>query len=417
MTYAPVLVISLALWPILALLGGQGFSPLVTLAALPALAFVRPLYPDRSYSWLAILALAWIVLSAAWSPTSGPLVSGDLGEASFSVNAASMRLAITGLAILLVIAASLTLPDRDRAGPRRSVHVIACTAFAVLLATALLREPLLDAFYGADPARRQEGLQNATRNANAFAFLLPLLLAWLWSAQASLVGRLLAGLVAIASLGAFAQLGAQAALGSLALGLVSIGVVLWLPRRGYTVLFSMTATAPLLLGGSAWLLDRAGVGLPHSFQSRAWSWQLVVERIAERPYLGHGLEATGTWRETYAAHPDWLAQIVAQGGAEAAWRQFPVVPGHPHNMPLEIWADTGAIGAGLIACVLVFTGLRLPAPASLPMATRYAIAGLFGAVLSAFCFAYSVWNEAFWASVAMAVAALILVHRTRMRPP
>ena len=187
-------------------------------------------------------------------------------------------------------------------------------------------------------------------------------------------------------------------------------LVMWaLPRTGLRWLFTGVAAyialAPVLIGGLLHLLTRMGVTLPGSFQSRAWSWDVVIGRIREAPVKGHGIDATKSWQETYAAHPDWLAQL------PDFWAYYPVVPGHPHNMALQIWAETGLIGAGLAALTVLLIGWRLPAGDRLRPDVRLAIAGVLAAAVSLFSFSYSVWNEAFWATLALSVAGLVLLSR------
>lgn len=81
-------------------------------------------------------------------------------------------------------------------------------------------------------------------------------------------------------------------------------------------------------------------------------------------------------------------------------------------MALQIWAETGMIGAVLAALAAVALGFHLPRPEALRPEIRYAAAGLTGAAAVIFSFAYSLWNEGFWASLALAAAAIILWHRT-----
>jgi O-antigen ligase len=156
--------------------------------------------------------------------------------------------------------------------------------------------------------------------------------------------------------------------------------------------------------------------LPSSVQSRVWAWQLTTEKIAERPITGHGIEASKEWRETFGDHPDLLEQMVARTGIDdGRWDVYRILPGHPHNMGLQIWAETGLIGALLVIALLLLIGWRLPAPAALPLSTSVAIAALGAASFSLFSLSYSVWNEAFWATVVLAAAGVILVHK-RLTP-
>jgi O-antigen ligase len=120
---------------------------------------------------------------------------------------------------------------------------------------------------------------------------------------------------------------------------------------------------------------------------------------------GYGISASKSWRETYADHPDWLARL------PDFWKDYPVVPGHPHNMALQIWAETGLIGAVLVGFALVLLGFRLPQPDQMREDVRYATAGVTGVALSLFSFAYNMWNEAFWSTVVLAAIAIILLAK------
>ena len=67
--------------------------------------------------------------------------------------------------------------------------------------------------------------------------------------------------------------------------------------------------------------------------------------------------------------------------------------------------------AGLELVFLFFLGWRLNAPQDWPPISRYAAAGLIGACISVCNFSYSMWNEAFWASAALATAVILLQAR------
>jgi len=414
--FAPVFAGLFVLWPLLAILGGQGYSPLLALMALAGLAFLR--WPQWTAPGLWWLAVAWAVTSSAWALTQpdGDLVTGTLGTGDLSVDSASMRIVLTALGVNIVLLSLRSVKEFH--GPR-AARLILLTGFVHLALVALL--PLLfpivtSLVYSPEEVER-EGLQNALRAINALILILPLLLAWAWQTPPHLARRIAAlGCIAIAALSALAM-GNQAALLALAGALSAIGLVWLLPRSGYRVLFSLAAiyvmAAPFMLGRVAPLAEAAGLTLPDSFQSRAWSWQVVAERIQLQPLLGYGLEATGSWSDTYRDHPAWLEKIVAEGGDEAAWSIYRVIPGHPHNMALEIWAETGMVGAAIVVIALIATGFTAPRPGRLPLVSRYALAGLFGAVSVYFSLAYSVWNEAFWASVIIAAVASVIVGRTK----
>jgi O-antigen ligase len=194
----------------------------------------------------------------------------------------------------------------------------------------------------------------------------------------------------------------------------AIALVSLLPRTGFRWLFGILAgyiaAAPILFAGLIRALDPVAASLPDSFRSRLWSWETVIGRLPEAPFIGHGLNATRQWTATFETRPDLLAQLPAH------WKDYPIVPGHPHNMALQIWAETGLIGAVLAALSLVAMSIHLPRPEDLRPEIRFAAAGLAGAATVIFSFAYSLWNEGFWSALALTAAAIVLWHRTLKAP-
>lgn len=413
MTYAPLFAVLMLLWTPMAVLGAQGFSPLLGLAGLLAIPFFRS---GRSIRFFALTGLAFLLLAMAstfWSPAGSGGFTGTLAGADFALESAAVRIGLTALAAFACLAATAGL----KPGLRPIAAGLLLAGFALhglaVAVEAVWRDALLAWRYGEGP-EVYKGLQNMLRTANAFALVLPLLVAALATGLPR-AGLLVAAMLFAATALAFAAIGTQAGLLALALIVIAMGLVRLFPAGGLAALFTAAgayvALAPLLFLGLVRLATPAMTALPTSFQSRLYSWQEVLARIGERPLLGHGIEASGTWQTTYAARPDWLASLVAQGESEFAWSNYPLIPGHPHNMALEIWAETGVVGALLAAATLVLIGRAIAPARTLPGFTRYATAGLLAAALSLFSFAYSAWNEAFWASVALAAASLIVLHK------
>nr|WP_321359958.1 O-antigen ligase family protein [uncultured Hyphomonas sp.] len=408
MSYAPVLAAAFVLWPIMGLLGGQGYTPLLALAALPALALARPKWPPALYAIPAILFVIWVVIGEAWSPVSTGLVSGSLAEGNFGVKASSVRIVLTAAFALLAVGGALRIAD-GRAQVSTRVMLGAFAAQGLILAiTTIFSGPLLRAVYGTDPNEVVSGIQNLERNANAFALILPVLIAYL-SVRPQFLWKPVVALLVVASLLFFMRLDDQSAVAGLVLMMVAMGLVRALPVHGFRVLFTAIgayiAAAPTVIGTVVGLLEAYNIDMPGSFRSRVWSWHIVLGKIAERPVTGHGISASKTWEDTYADHPDWMARL------PDFWAAYKVVPGHPHNMALQIWAETGMIGAVLVAFSLVLLGFRLPQPNKMREDIRYAIAGMTGVAFSLFNFAYNMWNEAFWSSVVLAAIAIILLSK------
>jgi O-antigen ligase len=408
MSYAPFLAAAFLLWPFTSIAGTQGNVLLLALAAIPALFVARPGIRPAYYLLAGMAFLVWAIASEYWSPVSRGIISGSLMGGDFAIRSAGLRIVLTLFFATLLIAGTLRIaPGRPQISSRVMLGAVSVHGLLVLLSPHF-GASVMPYFYGDDPVEHASGFQNLDRGANAFALVLPILVAYL-GARSGLAWKGLALFIALASAASFALLGASAAMFGAVLMLIAFLIVRIFPAYGVRGLFTAAAAyiafAPFLIGSLLHLLDRSGRTLPGSFQSRAWSWEVVIGKIREAPLTGHGIEASKSWQDTYAAYPEWMAQL------PDFWAYYPVVPGHPHNMALQIWAETGAVGALLAAIGVLLVGWRLPRGASLRPDVRYAIGGILAATFCLFSFSYSVWNEAFWSTLALAVAALILLSR------
>lgn len=411
MNYGTVLAAAFVLWPVMAVLGGQGFAPLLGLTGLAALFIARPKMPPAIFAFIGFAFIAWAALSELWTPGETALISGSLLENNFSVEARSVTAVLLALTSALTIAATL----RIEPAPRSSAVVawMLIVQGVLVLVSAIASGQIVTALYGDDIRRHHEALQNYGRAANLLALSLPLL-APLLIVRWKLPGRLLAAVLVVAGAAAFLVLGSHSAFFALFGTGAGILIVRWLPRTGFRWLFGVIAcylsAAPMLYAVLIRALDPVAPNLSDSFRSRLWSWETVISRLPEAPLTGHGLNATRQWKDTFESRPDWLMQLPGH------WKDFPIVPGHPHNMALQIWAETGLVGAVLAAMSLVALSVRLPRPEELRPEIRYATAGLAGAAIVIFSFSYSLWNEGFWSALALLVAALILWSRSLKAP-
>tara|TARA_R110000787_G_scaffold26004_10_gene72866 strand:- start:2624 stop:3868 length:1245 start_codon:yes stop_codon:yes gene_type:complete len=408
MSYAPILAAAFVLWPVVGLLGAQGYGTLLAITALPALVLARPKMPPAFYAMMVLAFVGWAAISESWSPASRGLISGNLLEGDFAIRASSVRIVLTALFGMLAVAGALQIAN----GKAQISSRVMLGAFAVqgliLAATAVFGHYVVAMVYGADPIEQAKGFQNIARNANAFMIVLPILVAYLAARPGWRWKGVAAALVVVTIIVVMRNDSDSALIGVIFMLLA--GFIVWLaPRTGYRWLISLmagyVAAAPVLIGSAMNMMRQMGVELPASFQSRAWSWELVIGKAVEKPFTGHGVAASKTWRDTYSDHPAWLAQL------PDFWAAYPVVPGHPHNMALQIWAETGVVGAVLAGLTLVVIAFRLPMPKTLRPDVRYAIAGVVGVVASLFSFSYSVWNDSFWASVVLAACAIMLLSR------
>ncbi len=417
-SYAVVLAAAFVLWLPVSLFGTQGFSGLLGLAAIPA-AFFAPL-SRFSRVFLALMALSlWAALSSLWSAESGMLVAGAMTDGNFSIDAAGIRVLLTTLAAGLMISAALRI-ETGSAPKAMWVMLGVLVAHGLLtLAMGLLPGVTLDA-YAPFSDRVHEAPQNILRSANAFLLGLPVLLGAIWAFAGKARSVWIAGTLLV-SLVAFYLVGSDVALLGVFAVAASIGVTCVARRQGFRILLIcvavFTTLSPLILGVGGALVSKAGMPLPSSVQSRVWAWQLTTDKIVERPVIGHGIEASKEWRETFGDNPELLEQMIEQTGIDdGRWSYYRILPGHPHNMALQLWAEIGGIGVLLAVLSLVLIAWKLPPPAELQQSTAIATASLIGAGFSLFSLSYSVWNEAFWATLAIAAAGIILLAKTTAKP-
>jgi O-antigen ligase len=410
MAYGYTLAGLLLLWPLLALLGTQGFAPLVGLTGVAALILARPKGPPALYAIAFLVFIAWAAASELWSPAARQILTGNLLDGTFAIGARSLIIVLTALFGMLTLAAAA----RSDLPPRAQALIwIAFGLHGVLaLAAGFFSAPIIEALYGTEPQDTVAGIQNVNRNVNAFGLVMPLVAAALvhrFGLAGMLGAAALTALLLVAAVRVDTQAGVLCVVGMIG----GFALAAMLPRNAYRALFGLAAayvlSAPILMTGLIRGLDGVSRYLPDSFRSRLWSWEAAIGYIREAPLLGHGLGASRTWRETFASHPEKLAEL------EPLWINYPLIPGHPHNMPLHLWAETGLLGAVLASAALVLLAIRLPVPSSLRADVRFAAAGVAGASFSLFSFAYSVWNEAFWAGLVLIAAVLVLLARRAAR--
>lgn len=417
-TFAPYLAAILVLWPIIAYMGAQGYTGAVAIAALLGLVFVR-VKGIRIYAIACLAFIAWVVAAGTWSPESNDLLTGNVLAGSFSMDMPGVRFGLTALAGLGVMVATGAVAARSSQTSLTVIMAAGCVQFVGVVVTALFMPEILALLAPiSDPVREMP--QNLLRNATSFLLLMPLLLAWLWHRPNSDWGPLFAVSMFVLAVGSFLQIGNQTAAVGAGFMLVAMAIVKWMPRNGFKAIFTFLAfyivASPMLLSGAITQMRSMGLPLPRSFFSRSYSWELVGSKIGDAPLIGHGPEASHTWQDTFADHPVWLADASARFGDSYAWEVYRVVPIHPHNMPIQIWAETGMVGAVLAAMFLFFLGWRLKPPADWPPVSKYAAAGLVGACVAICSFAYSMWNEAFWASIVIAAAIIFLRARQDAEP-
>jgi O-antigen ligase len=159
---------------------------------------------------------------------------------------------------------------------------------------------------------------------------------------------------------------------------------------------------------AAWLLYSADAHrapwLADSARHRIVIWRYTVEQIHKAPLLGAGI---GTGRALHEARQG-VAQLAPGTPFELSTNL------HSHNAYLQVWYETGAVGAALMLGLglAALRGLR-----AFPAEVQAALAASFVACALLAASTYSIWAPWFLASLAMAAVFAALGAALRAPPP
>jgi len=199
--------------------------------------------------------------------------------------------------------------------------------------------------------------------------------------------------------------------GGLAIGLISflaaLAFMALTARFGFKamdllIVLAMTSIlfAPLIGYCMNFVPEDVKSRISNSWGHRVEMWGYVAERIAEKPIIGHGFDASRTFDATYSG-----MQINGQA------IEMPIVSLHPHNAGLHIWAETGAVGAVLAAVTLALIGRAGIEATTQKPELAIPFAGFAAAAITICTVTFGVWQDWWWASLIMAGSIRHLVPR------
>lgn len=363
-----VLVGAAALTPLFAWLGPLGFAPLLGLVGLLSLPALRIGARETPLAVVLLAGVAWAAFSGFWS-----VHKPDQLEDSVALKLL--------LQLPLYWAAWAAARRTDPELRRRALRVFAWggAAYGAIL--------LVEAFTGAaiyralrdlinDPIRPDLARKNVAQGSFVLALLWPVAAAggFRAGAPAWLAVPMAAGTVLLAH-----NFLSDAPV--LAVGLsVLVGGLVWIwPRTAPKILALGAAALVLLMPVLILAMHLLGLGqqLPESWEQRVRYWTYAMQRIAEHPFRGWGLDSSRAFS--------------------------PYIQLHPHNGALQVWLELGILGAMVAALAWAFAFRRmardrrsLVAAAAAGSACVY----LFFGVVS-----FGVWQE-WWLALA-ALAAVI----------
>ena len=366
--------------PVMSVLVPKGVVPLLLITA--ALAGLiawrserRPPLPNLPVAGALAALVVWCAIASFWSFN----VAGSL------ILTARIAVIFAAGLFLFAVAGALNEKSRQRIGKWLLIGVL--TSLAIMVVEVAFDYPLTKFIHELNPKRRYWSFR-LNRGAIAMAMLVWPATAVLWQSGGRKVALLLPVLVAVI----LSFLDSSAAILGLAAG-GTMAVLATIHRKVSRIILIgaiFAALAGMAIGAKQLYtqgLHRAS-WLFSSAQHRVELWNFAAERIADRPVLGWGFDAS--------RHIGKLDIKSEETGR--------VLMGlHPHNAPLQLLLELGAIG-GIISFALL--GLLAARLESLLPPSRIFGQALFVATLTISCVSFGLWQNA-WL-VTMISAALLV---------
>lgn len=219
-----------------------------------------------------------------------------------------------------------------------------------------------------------------------------------WREGAPLIGMVIVGLAVISAFGFSTEINILA----VAVALLVAALAYFQPRGILSALFGlvggMFVVIPLTLPGLIGALPQGLIDtLPTSWVMRLEIWSFASEQLRERLWTGWGLDASR----------------VLGGPAEVRGLSFDLLPLHPHNAALNVWLETGAFGAMLLAFALVMIGGRVAGAPRLSRLQAASIAWVVSVHTVLIMGSYGIWQEWLIACTAVAIGGCTLLGARR----
>jgi O-antigen ligase len=384
------------LLPPLVILAPLGTAPLLVVAAIAVVAVAARsiLQSLARFTILAALLAAlglWATASALWSILPGH---------SFFEGARFIGESLCGICLL---AAATRIEPAARAPLARGLCAGLIVALALLIIERFAGAPIVHWWHGTPPSQF-ENLTRYDRGVTVLVLLMaPVAVAaiatWLRAlvlaaivAAAALMLSASALTAALATLALYvvARLAPRFAAGAMIAGVVAIGIAIPVATPSYDTVLAIHADAP-------WI--------KYSGIHRLLIWRFSADRVAERPLLGWGMDASRAMPGGKTDFNDMLPTLHYPSGAEA-------LPLHPHDAALQWQLELGipglALGLAIVAFIIYRIGWREGSRAH----DRAAALALCGGALIVALLSFGVW-QAWWQSTLWLVAALYAANAPR----
>jgi len=389
----------------------------IALAALlmPSVATVAPLAMATLLPLAAVGALVLGGYRELWRVDAvRPLVIllallGLTGAASAAWSIIPLHSLLEGLRFLVIcavglvlIAAAAGLDAEERAGVQRMLLYGFVLALVILAAAGLAR-------LWFDPLPPDGLLTRWLRKFAVFDRGATVVALAAWPAVLALQGRgkrLLSLLLVVVTLGVLLTLRSRSAMLAVVMAMAVWPVARLLPRAAATLigagLIALVAILPSLplTTDVVVRIHQAVPRFDNSAIHRFLIWHFAIDRIAEKPLLGWGLDASRALPGGSEPIEEPRLPELLHGGT--LW-----MPLHPHNAALQWRVELGLPGAALATLVVLYILWCASAPETGPPALRAAsLAAVAGALVVAML-SYGFW-QAWWQSSLWLIGALMV---------
>lgn len=142
----------------------------------------------------------------------------------------------------------------------------------------------------------------------------------------------------------------------------------------------------------------------HSAAHRLLIWKNSVKHIKESPWIGHGFDSS----RAFYSENDKVVTYFAQDDPKNSWTNwYSPIPLHPHNGILQIWLETGLLGAVILLSLLIYLVRRISSHRMSRLEVASSI-GLFASGLFIFSVSFGVW-QAWWQATLWLTTAFMIV--------
>lgn len=150
--------------------------------------------------------------------------------------------------------------------------------------------------------------------------------------------------------------------------------------------------------------------VPISWQHRIGIWHFVSERIAEKPVLGWGIDAS-----RFIKGGNEQIELTLPDGTKFRHASGNKLPLHPHSGPMQIWLELGLPGVVFAAIFLLGLARLIAAPANNVYAreTKIGVAMASASAATAIslaCISFGLWQNwwqaSFWLAAVLVTLAL-----------